>query len=54
MYARLVKPRRKGELVQLVNSVPGIVGVALNLITVQPEADQPWAETGADLKSDTN
>jgi hypothetical protein len=27
---------------------------ALNLMTVQPEADQPKAETGADLRSDTN
>ena len=22
--------------------------MALNLMTVQPQADQPWAETGAD------
>jgi len=27
---------------------------ALNLMTVQPEADPPLAETGADLRSDTN
>jgi hypothetical protein len=26
----------------------------LNLMTVQQEADQPKAETGADLPSDTN
>ena len=28
--------------------------IALKLMTVQPEADQPKAETGADLRSDTN
>ena len=27
---------------------------ALNLMTVQPMADQPSAETGADLQADTN
>jgi hypothetical protein len=28
--------------------------IALKLMTVQPEADQPKAETGAYLRSDTN
>ena len=31
-----------------------IYPIALNLMTVQPKADQPSAETGADLQSDTN
>jgi hypothetical protein len=27
--------------------------IALNLMTVQPKADQPFAETGADLRDPT-
>jgi hypothetical protein len=56
---QLSRRKKKGNPKIVVNVMSDPVGLsehctkALNLMTVQPKADQPSVETGADLKSDT-